>query len=71
MTDYQVFDLGDVQLQSGRTSANTQLAYKTYGELAADKSNVIVCPTPFGGRHINLEPSILPGRPLDPTKYFI
>ena len=69
--DHQVFDLGDVQLQSGMTSANTQLVYKTYGKLAPDKSNVIVCPTPFGGRHINLEPSVVPGRPLDPTKYFI
>ena len=29
--DYQVFDLGSVQLQSGIIFPNARLAYKTYG----------------------------------------
>jgi homoserine O-acetyltransferase/O-succinyltransferase len=40
--DYEVFDLGDVTLQHGATLRDAKLAYKTYGELNADKSNAIV-----------------------------
>ena len=36
--DYEVFDLGDVTLQHGATLRDAKLAYKTYGELNADKS---------------------------------
>jgi homoserine acetyltransferase len=43
--DYEVFDLGDVTLQYGATLRDAKLAYKTYGELNADKSNAIVYPT--------------------------
>jgi hypothetical protein len=39
--DYQVFDLGSVQLQSGIVFPNAKLAYKTYGVLAPDKSNAL------------------------------
>ena len=49
--DYQVFDLGDVTLQHGATLRDAKLAYKTYGELNADKSNAIVYPTWYSGRH--------------------
>ena len=45
MVDYKIFDLGDFTLQSEATLRNATLAYKTYGELNADKSNVIVYPT--------------------------
>lgn len=31
--DYEIFDLGDVTLQSGVTLPNAFLAYKTYGRL--------------------------------------
>ena len=44
-TDHQLFDLGDLPLQSGGTLRGAQLAYKTYGTLDADRSNVIVHPT--------------------------
>jgi homoserine O-acetyltransferase len=48
MPDYEIFDAGDVVLQSGLTYRNARLAYKTFGALAADKSNVIVYPTSYG-----------------------
>jgi hypothetical protein len=35
--DYQVFDLGSVQLESGIVFPNAKLAYKTCGVLAPDK----------------------------------
>ncbi len=50
-TDFEVFDLGDLPLQSGATLHGAQLAYKTYGELAEDRSNVIVHPTWFSAWH--------------------
>ena len=46
MTDCQIFDAGNVVLQSGLTYRNARFAYKTYGTLNADKSNVIVYPAP-------------------------
>ena len=71
MADCQIFEAGNVVLQSGLTYRNARLAYKTYGTLNADKSNVIVYPTSYGAQHPDLEWQIGPGRALDPTKYFI
>src|ERR671922_907770 len=69
--DYQVFELGNVTLQSGMTLRNAFLAYKTYGTLNADKSNVVVYPTWYSGQHTDNEWLIGPGMALDPDKYFI
>ncbi|AGU47279.1 putative homoserine O-acetyltransferase [Variovorax paradoxus B4] len=69
--DYEIFDLGDVPLQRGATLRNARLAYKTYGKLDADKSNVIVYPTWYSGQHYDNEWLIGPGMALDPDKYFI
>ena len=71
MTDYQIFEAGDVVLQSGLTYRNARLAYKTHGTLDAAKSNTIVYPTSYGAQHYDLEWLIAPGKALDPTKYFI
>lgn len=51
MNDYEVFDLGDVVLQEGATLRDAKLAYKTHGTLNDDKSNAIVYPTWYSGRH--------------------
>ena len=69
--DYTIFDAGDVVLQSGRTFTAMQIAYKTYGTLNADKSNVIVYPTSYAAQHYDTEWLVRPGGPLDPAKYFI
>ncbi|PLC04686.1 hypothetical protein CY658_12715 [Variovorax sp. RO1] len=69
--DYEIFDLGDVALQRGTTLRGAKLAYKTYGKLNADKSNVIVYPTWYSGQHYDNEWLIGPGMALDPEKYFI
>ncbi|MEC7256999.1 MAG: alpha/beta fold hydrolase [Pseudomonadota bacterium] len=71
MSDYQVYDLGNFELQRGATLPKAQLAYKTYGRLAGDRSNVILYPTSFGARHHDTEWLIGPGRILDPTEWFI
>ena len=46
--DYQIFELGDVVVQSGLTLRSAQLTYKTYGRLDSARSNVIVYPTSYG-----------------------
>lgn len=71
MIDYEIFDLGDVTLQSGVTLPNAFLAYKTYGRLNEQKDNVIVYPTAFGDQHVQNEWLIGNGMALDPQKYFI
>jgi homoserine O-acetyltransferase len=69
--DYEIFDLGDVTLQGGATLRDAKLAYKTYGELNAEKSNAIVYPTWYSGRHWDNEWLIGEGMALDPANYFI
>ena len=69
--NYESFDLGDVQLQMGMTLRDAKLAYKTCGELDADKGNAIVYPTWYSGRHWDNEWLIGEGMALDPARYFI
>ena len=71
MPDYEIFDLGDVALQSGLTLRNAALAYKTYGTLNPQRDNAIVFPTFFSSQHTANEPMIGPGMALDPDRYFI
>lgn len=69
--DYEIFEAGDVTLQSGAVFPGLRLAYKTYGALNAAKDNVILYPTSFSAQHTDTEWLIQPGGVLDPTKYFI
>ena len=71
MADYTVFELGPTHLQLGATVPNLQLAYKTYGTLAPDRSNLILYPTSYGAQHSNIEWLIGEGRVLDPSHWFI
>lgn len=68
---YEIFELGDVQLQSKRFIRNAKLAYKTYGVLNDTKDNVIIYPTSFAATHEDAAWLIGPGRALDSDKYFI
>jgi homoserine O-acetyltransferase len=69
--DYEIYDLGDFELQSGATIRDAKLAYKTYGRLNEDKSNAIVYPTWYSGQHYDNEWLIGEGMTLDPAKQFI
>ena len=71
MTDYEIFNLGNLRLQSDATLRGAKLAYKTYGTLNAAKDNAIVFPTFFGGQHYQNEAIIGTGQALDPERYFI
>lgn len=68
---YEIFELGDIQLQSKRLIRDAKLAYKTYGTLNDAKDNVIIYPTSFAATHDDAAWLIGPERALDPDKYFI
>lgn len=71
MPDHEIFELGDIVLQSGLTLPQAKLAYKNYGKLNTLRDNAIVMPTYYGGQHADNEAMIGAGRALDPTRYFI
>jgi len=71
MTEARVFELGDFRLESGFTLPNAKLVYKTYGTLAADRSNAVLYPTSYGAQHSDIEWLIHPDRILDPSRYFV
>lgn len=68
---FEMYELGEFQLEEGGVIPNLQLAYCTYGELNAEKNNVIVVPTWFSGTSKNYEPYIGREHALNPEKYFI
>ena len=70
-TEHQTYQAGDVTLQSGRVFRGMQIAYKTFGSLNADRSNVIVYPTSYSAQHPDLEFMIGNGAALDPSRWFI
>jgi len=69
--DGQVFQAGNVVLQSGRTFRNMSLTYKTFGTLNAERSNVILYPTSYSAQHHDTQFMVSEGGALDPTKYFV
>jgi homoserine O-acetyltransferase len=71
MRDHQVFNAGNVVLQSGITFRDAKLAYQTYGNLNAEKSNVILYMTSFAAHHYDMEWMVGPGKALDTDKYFV
>jgi homoserine O-acetyltransferase len=71
MADYDIFELGDVVLQSGAQLREAKLAYKTYGTLSPKKDNVIIFPTWYSATHLDNEFMIGKGMAVDPEKYFV
>ncbi len=69
--DYQLFHLKDFDLQSGVVLPDAQLAYQTYGELNASRSNVVLLPTFYTGTHWRNEGFFGTGRAIDPSRHFI
>ncbi len=69
---YQLFDLGDFQLEDGGTINNCQLAYSSFGKLNAKKDNAILITTWYSGTSKIMEKVYTgEGRAIDPAKYFI
>lgn len=69
--NYPSFTLANFPLQCGVTLKEAQLVYQTYGELAANGSNVILYPTSYGAQHPDIDWLISPDGILDPSRWFI
>ncbi len=64
-------NIGDLKLQNGGVIRDCHLGYRTFGKLAADKSNVVVFPTWAGGTTEQLKSNIGPGKLIDSGSYFV
>jgi homoserine O-acetyltransferase len=67
----EVFELGDITLQSGARLGDARLAFKTYGRLSAARDNVIVLPTFYTGTHERNEGYLSTIPALDPEHFFL
>ncbi len=67
----EIFDAGDVVLQSGERLPAAKLAYQTYGSLSARKDNVVLLPTFYTGTHRRNEGFFGTGRAIDPARHFV
>jgi homoserine O-acetyltransferase/O-succinyltransferase len=68
---HQLYQMGDLTLESGQVIKDFAISYVTHGTLNARKSNAILMVTALSGNHHRLDFLIGPGRALDPTQYFI
>ena len=68
---HQLYQMGDLTLESGKVMKDFAISYVTHGTLNAKKSNGILMVTALSGNHHRLDFLIGPGRALDTNKYFI
>ena len=69
---YELYDVGNLELEEGGTIRACKLAYTTFGNLNAAKDNAILIPTWYSGTSKIMEQVYIgQGRALDPDKYFI
>src|SRR6266850_4484955 len=69
---YELYDIGNLELEEGGTIRACNLAYATFGSLNAAKDNAILVPTWYSGTNKIMEQVYIgKGRALDPDKYFI
>jgi homoserine O-acetyltransferase len=63
--------IGDLRLESGQILRDCRVTYRTYGNLNADKSNVVLFPTWFNGASEDVEVYLKPGGLIDTSKYYV
>jgi len=72
MSDYEVLEVPNVQLQRGGFLPLARLAYKTLGNLSPARDNAVLVPSWYTGTHNDIETFMVgEGRALDPRKHFI
>jgi len=67
----QFANIGDLQLENGKTLLNCQIGYRTFGKINADSSNIVIYPTWFAGTSEQINGSIGANKLVDDSKYFI
>jgi homoserine O-acetyltransferase len=69
--EQQIAQLGECPLESGQKLLDCRLGYRTFGQLAPDKGNVIISPTAAYGVSAMAVMTVGPGKLLDSSKYFV
>ncbi len=64
-------EIGDLTLESGQTLEGARVGYRTWGTLAADRSNVLVVSTWFGGTSEGLAGWIGEGNLYDTSRFHV
>jgi homoserine O-acetyltransferase/O-succinyltransferase len=67
----ELFQLGDMTLQSGHVLRDAKLAFVTCGTLSPSGDNAVLFPSYYTGTHQENLGMVGPGRALDPARYFI
>jgi len=67
----QLAELGDFKLESGEFIRGCHVGYRTFGELAPDKSNVIVFLNGAGRTSEQAATLVGPGKLLDNSRYYV
>src|SRR5216110_2498254 len=67
----ELFELGDVMLQSGKLLQSAKLAYVTRGVLNGRGDNAVLFPSYYTGTHRENLAMVGAGRALDPARHFI
>lgn len=69
---YELYDIGNLDLEEGGTVRGCKLAFATFGTLNSGKDNAILIPTWYSGTSKIIEQVYVGrGRALDPDRYFI
>src|SRR3954447_12602822 len=68
---HQLYNEGELKLESGEAIKDFSISYVTHGTLNAKKSNAILMVTAISGNHHRLDFMIGPGKALDTDKYYI
>lgn len=64
-----LFSLGSFNFHCGHTLANAQIAYRVFGELNADRSNLVLYPSSYGAWPEDIDWAI--GPILDPSRWCV
>jgi homoserine O-acetyltransferase/O-succinyltransferase len=70
--EHELYEIGDLLLEEGETLKNCKLAYRTFGTLNADRSNMILVTTWFSGTaKVMADVYVGTEHAIDPSKYFV
>src|SRR3954462_13094653 len=68
---HQLYQIGDLKLESGEVIKDFAISYVTHGTLNEKKSNAILMVASISGNHHRIEFMIGPGKAIDTTRYFV
>ena len=68
---HQLYQIGDLKLESGEVIKDFAISYVTHGTLNEKKSNAILMVASISGNHHRIDFMIGPGKAIDTTRYFV